>query len=92
MAEEGFVLGERVWFADRRSPTRRLAVSSHPEAGVVVLSLWQGDRCTGSFRLPMADAPALVTALTADMTEVPPPPGPPTSGPSPSPSLLRRIK
>lgn len=87
MAEEGFVLGERVWFADRRTPSRRLAVSSHPEAGVVVLSLWQDDRCTGTFRLPMGDAHALVAALTADMTELPRSPPP-----SPSPSLLRRIK
>jgi hypothetical protein len=87
VAEEGLVLGDRVWFADPRTPSRRLAVSSHPEAGIVVLSLWHDDRCTGSFRLPMADAPALVTALTEDMTSSTPP-----SSASPSPSLLRRIK
>jgi hypothetical protein len=87
VAEEGLVLGDRVWFADPRTPSRRLAVSSHPEADVVVLSLWHDDRCTGSFRLPLADAPALVAALTEGMTSVPPP-----SSPSHSPSVLRRIK
>jgi hypothetical protein len=87
VAEEGLVLGDRVWFADPRTPSRRLAVSSHPEAGVVVLSLWQDDRCTGTFRLPVDDAATLVDALTAGMTASPPPPTP-----SPSPSLLRRIK
>ena len=87
VAEE-HLLGERAWFVDVRSPARRLAVTTHPEAGVVVLSLWQGERCTGSFRLPAGDAAALVAALTEGMTEVPPAPAPL----SPSPSLLRRIK
>jgi hypothetical protein len=87
VAEEGLVLGDRVWFTDPRTPSRRLAVSNHPEAGIVVLSLWHDDRCTGSFRLPQDDAPALVTALTEGMT-----PSSPSSTPSHSPSLLRRIK
>ena len=90
MAEEGLVLGDRVWFADPRTPARRLAVSSHPEAGVVVFSLWQDDRCTGTFQLPVDDAPALVAALTEGMTTAGPPPGAPS--PSHSPSVLRRIK
>jgi hypothetical protein len=88
VAEEELSLGHRRWFADPRTPARRLAVSSHPDQGVVVLSLWQADRCTGTFRLPLAHAPALVDALTEGMTEAPPEP----AAPSPSPSLLRRIK
>jgi hypothetical protein len=88
VAEEGLVLGDRVWFADPRTPARRLAVSAHPEAGVVVLSLWHDDRCTGTFRLPIGDAPTLVEALTEGMTAS----GPPSSPPSHSPSVLRRIK
>jgi hypothetical protein len=52
-----------MWFTDPRSSSRRLAVTSHPEAGVVVLSLWCGDTCTGSFRLPMDEAPRLIAAL-----------------------------
>jgi hypothetical protein len=84
--EEGLVLGQRVWFSDARSPSRRLAVTTHPDAGVVVLSLWQGDRCTATFRLPLVDAEPMVDALRAGMTEMMPAP------PSPSPSVLRRIK
>jgi hypothetical protein len=87
VAEEGLLGAGRRWFADKRSPARRLAVSSHPELGVVVLSLWKGDRCTGTFRLPVADAAELVAALTEGMVE-----GPPPEPFSPSPSLLRRIK
>jgi hypothetical protein len=66
---------------------RRLGVSSHPDEGVVVLSLWKGGRCTGTVRLPLADAPALVEAMTEGMVE-----GPPPEPFSPSPSLLRRLK
>ncbi len=76
-----------MWFTDPRTPSRHLGVTPHPEDGVVVLSLWQDDRCTGTFRLPLADAPELVEALTLDMTA-----GPPPSPPSHSPSVLRRIK
>jgi hypothetical protein len=90
MAEEEHVLGDRSWFVDCRSRSRRLSVTTHADAGVVVLSLWQGERCTGSFRLPLADAPALVAALTEGMTSADPDAPPPS--PSPSPSLLRRIK
>jgi hypothetical protein len=63
MAEEGLLYGERTWFFDPRSPMRRMAVASHPEQGLVVLSLWTGDTCTGTFRLPMADAALMISAL-----------------------------
>jgi hypothetical protein len=69
VAEVRQLHGDRMWFTDPRSSSRRLAVTSHSEAGVVVLSLWNGDTCTGSFRLPMADAPALVAALGHALTE-----------------------
>jgi hypothetical protein len=57
-----------VWFTDPRRSSRRLAVTSHPEAGVVVLSLWSGDTCTGTFRLPIDDAPRLIAALGNALT------------------------
>jgi hypothetical protein len=50
-------------FLDARGGDRALRLSWHDEAGVVVLSLWSGGTCTGSFRLPLADLPALVAAL-----------------------------
>jgi hypothetical protein len=58
-----------VWFTDPRSPARRLAVTSHPEFGVVVLSLWTDDTCTGSFQLPIDDAPRLIAALGTALGE-----------------------
>jgi hypothetical protein len=67
VAEVGLLYGDRVWFADARSPFRRLAVSSHPESGVVILSLWTGDTCTGTFRVPMADAAGLIATLAEGM-------------------------
>jgi hypothetical protein len=48
----------------------------------VVLSLWQGDHCTGTFRLPIADAPGLMHLLVDTLAEAPwspEPPGRPTT-------------
>lgn len=50
-------------FLDQRGEARALRVAWHPEAEVVVLSLWQGNRCSGSFRLPAPDVPRFVQAL-----------------------------
>jgi hypothetical protein len=52
-------------FLDARGGGRALRVSWHGEAGLVVLSLWSGDTCTGTFRLPAEDVPDLVHALVA---------------------------
>jgi hypothetical protein len=49
------------WFADARG--RSLRVTHHPEADLLVFSLWQADRCIGTFRLTAADAPELATLL-----------------------------
>jgi hypothetical protein len=51
------------WLRDARTPARRLRASWHSEAGVVVLSLWSGDLCTATFRLPIEDAPELMHVL-----------------------------
>jgi hypothetical protein len=50
-------------FLDARGSGRALRVAWHEEAGVVVLSLWRGGTCTGSFRLAVEDVPTLVEAL-----------------------------
>jgi hypothetical protein len=50
-------------FLDARGGGRALRVSWHTEAGMVVLSLWSGSSCTGSFRLAAEDVPQLVDAL-----------------------------
>jgi len=48
---------------------RALRVSSHPEAGRVVLSIWDHERCVGTVRLAEADVPDLVRSLTACLVE-----------------------
>jgi hypothetical protein len=50
-------------FADIRNQARALRVSWHTEAGLVVLSLWDGGRCTGTARIAAADVPELIHAL-----------------------------
>jgi hypothetical protein len=50
-------------FLDARGDGRGLRVSWHPDADVVVLSLWRGGTCAGSFRLPIEEVPELVRVL-----------------------------
>lgn len=52
-------------FLDARGDDRVLRVSWHPEPSVVVLSLWRGRSCVGTFRMPVEDAPALIEMLRA---------------------------
>ena len=54
-------------FLDARESGRALRVSWHAEADLVVLSLWTGGTCTGSFRLPAQDVPDLVDTLRAGL-------------------------
>lgn len=69
MAEVSVLYGDREWFYDARTPLRRMGVSTHADAGVAVISLWQGDVCTATFRLPLADASRLVASLVAGLAE-----------------------
>jgi hypothetical protein len=50
-------------FLDERGGGRALRVSWHPELGIVVLSLWRGGTCTGTFRLDVEDVPVMVALL-----------------------------
>ncbi len=54
-------------FLDTRGSGRALRVSWHHlvpgEGDLVVLSLWNGSTCTGTFRLAVQDVPDLVDAL-----------------------------
>jgi len=50
-------------FLDARGDGRGLRVSWHPEADVVVLSLWRGRTCTGTFRLRIDEVPDLIRVL-----------------------------
>jgi len=54
---------------DARGGDRALRVSWHHESGLVVLSLWHGNVCSGSFRLPVDEVPTLVESLRAGLDE-----------------------
>ena len=68
VAEHGLLFGDRIWFVDVRTPARRMAVTTHPEDGVAVISLWHGDSCTATFRLPRRDAARFVDALAQGLS------------------------
>ena len=54
-------------FLDSRGSDRAMKVTWHREASLVVLSLWRGNVCTGSFRLTVEEVPELVALLRAGL-------------------------
>jgi len=56
---------------DVRGAERALRVSWHREDELVVLSLWNGPRCTGTVRVAAADVPALIEALQIGLRSQP---------------------
>jgi hypothetical protein len=50
---------------------RTLRVSAHPQAGRVVLSIWQDATCVATVRLAEEDVPDLVRTLTAGLLHPP---------------------
>ncbi len=40
-----------------------MRLSWYAETGVAVFSIWQGETCTGTFRVPITDLPRLVDTL-----------------------------
>ena len=54
-------------FLDSRGDDRVLRVSWHHESGLVVLSLWRDNVCSGSFRLAVEEVPAMIDALRAGL-------------------------
>jgi hypothetical protein len=54
-------------FLDERGTSRALRLSWHHDGDVVVLSLWRGPICAGTFRMPREDVPALIASLTAGL-------------------------
>jgi len=80
MAARDAVSDRPEWFIDSRGESRRMRMTWHSEDGLVVLSLWQGSGCTGTFRMPVQDAARLISILAdslADAARPPAPPGPP---------------
>ncbi|UNX56016.1 hypothetical protein MF406_07305 [Georgenia sp. TF02-10] len=60
------------WVGDVRGHGRGLRVTTHAEAGLVVLSAWRGDRCAATVRLLPAQAAALVAGLTEGLAALQP--------------------
>jgi hypothetical protein len=54
-------------YLDARSPSRALRVTWHHEAGLVVLSLWRENVCSGTFRLAIDEVPDLIDVLRAGL-------------------------
>jgi hypothetical protein len=52
---------------DRRGGGRAVRVTAHPEAGVVVLSVWRADECAATVRLEPAEAAELAGAVAAGL-------------------------
>jgi hypothetical protein len=50
-------------FFDIRGSSRSMRLSWYADTGVAVFSIWQGGRCTGTFRLPMDELPRMVETL-----------------------------
>jgi hypothetical protein len=59
----GALSTRRDMFLDERGAGLR--VTWHPERDLVVLSVWQGDSCVGTFRMPVQDVPRLSGLLAA---------------------------
>ena len=57
----------RDFFVDDRG--RILRVTVHPDEDAVVISVWEGERCTTTFRLPARDASRLATLLLGAAVE-----------------------
>lgn len=54
-------------YLDARRGDRALRVSWHHEDGLVVLSLWRENVCTGTFRLTVDEVPDLIEMLRAGL-------------------------
>ena len=54
-------------YLDSRDDGRALRVSWHSESGLVVLSLWRDNVCTGTFRLGVEAVPDLIDVLRAGL-------------------------
>jgi hypothetical protein len=55
------------FFLDTRGDGRSLRVRWHRTDGLVLLSLWRGSECTGTFRLAIDEVPTLIDALRAGL-------------------------
>jgi hypothetical protein len=58
------------WAWDARGNGRAVRISTHPESGLLNLSLWREDICVGTARLRPDDAATLVAGLTEGLARL----------------------
>ncbi len=58
------------WAWDARGGGRAVRVSTHPESGLLNLSLWRDDICVGTARLRPDEAATLVAGLTEGLARL----------------------
>ncbi len=61
------------WVWDARDRTRALRVSTHPEHGLLNLSVWRDDVCVGTVKLRPDEVSGLVGALADGLARLVPP-------------------
>lgn len=66
---ERSVPGRSAVVADARGEGRALRVTWHPEAGVVVLSVWRDNVCVATTRLAPDEAADLVEVLASGLAD-----------------------
>jgi hypothetical protein len=67
-------LPRRDHFTDERG--HGLRTTWHPDAGLVILSVWDGERCVWTFRLGQADIPRFASFLVDALADAAAPPAP----------------
>jgi hypothetical protein len=62
-------------FFDVRGDSRSMRLSWYGDTGVAVFSIWQGGRCSGTFRLPVDELDRMVSTLRRGPDPAAEPPG-----------------
>lgn len=58
------------WVDDVRAGGRALRISAHPEAGVVLVSLWRDARCVGTAQFVASEVAELIAGLSDGLAEL----------------------
>ena len=58
------------WAWDARGGGRAVRISTHPESGLLNLSLWRDDLCVGTAQLRPDEAATLIAGLTDGLAEL----------------------
>lgn len=65
------------WVADGRGEGRAIRVSSHPESGFLIVSIWRAGMCVGTVQLRPSEAADVIGALSSSLAALIAEPAPP---------------